>query len=360
MAIWLIRAGGHGEFEQKFLTESRVYVTWDNLGFDVSKIETREELEKQMAVLYSEAKPKRIQNWAIQIFPFAHAIQKGDLVVLPSKLQSAIYIGEITGDYTFSSKGPNPFYHWRNVKWISDPIPRTQFGQDLLHSFGAFLTICRISRNNAEERINAMRASGWQADPGFKGVIGKATKATKVSKKSQSEEIPPEADTEDAPTDLEESGRDQIAQLIRAKFSGHNLARLIDAILKVQGYTTYLSPAGPDGGIDILAGAGALGFGSPKICVQVKSQESPVGRPEVDQLLGAMDNTKADAALFVSWGGFKSTVYKELANRFFRIRLWGQKEILEQVFASYDKLDEDLRAELPLKRIWTVAQAEEE
>ena len=29
MAIWLIRAGKHGEYEQKFLQENRVYVTWD-------------------------------------------------------------------------------------------------------------------------------------------------------------------------------------------------------------------------------------------------------------------------------------------------------------------------------------------
>ena len=75
-----------------------------------------------------------------------------------------------------------------------------------------------------------------------------------------------------------------------------------------------------------------------------------------DQKAG--DHTKADAALFVSWGGFKPTVYKELASRFFRVRLWSQKELLEHLFANYDRLDEDLRAELPLKRIWTVATQE--
>lgn len=38
MSIWLIRAGSHGEFEQKFLQENRVYVTWDNLASDLSKL----------------------------------------------------------------------------------------------------------------------------------------------------------------------------------------------------------------------------------------------------------------------------------------------------------------------------------
>ena len=40
---------------------------------------------------------------------------------------------------------------------------------------------------------------------------------------------------------------------------------------------------------------------------------------------------------------------------FFRVRLWTQKELLEQLFANYDRLDEELKAELPLKRAWMIA-----
>jgi len=64
--------------------------------------------------------------------------------------------------------------------------------------------------------------------------------------------------------------------------------------------------------------------------------------------------------LFVSWSGFKSNVHKEMAASFFRVRLWTQKELLEQLFAHYDHLDEDLKAELPLKRVWMVAAQQEE
>lgn len=346
MSIWLIRAGSHGQYEQKFIQEKRVYVTWDGLDVDISGLDEPDTLFEELVERYGAESPNRLRNWVRQLWPFAHDIEKGDLVILPSKQQPAIYIGEIAGDYVFEPKGPDPYYHWRAVKWIGEAIPRTQFGQDLLYSFGAFLTICRIQRNNAEARIGAMRESKWGPDPGLQGKLSK----DKTDAADEAEEA----------TDLEQAGRDQIAQLIRAKFAGHGLALLVNAILKAQGYTTYLSPEGTDGGIDILAGTGALGFSSPRICVQVKSQESPVGRPEVDQLIGAMDNTKADAALFVAWGGFKSTVYRELANRFFRVRLWTQKELMEQLFATYDKLDEDLRAELPLKRVWTVAAQEDE
>ena len=46
--------------------------------------------------------------------------------------------------------------------------------------------------------------------------------------------------------------------------------------------------------------------------------------------------------------------------RAFRVRLWDQQDLTEQLFAYYDKLDEDIRAELPLKRIWTIATNSEE
>ena len=51
---------------------------------------------------------------------------------------------------------------------------------------------------------------------------------------------------------------------------------------------------------------------------------------------------------------------KELAASFFKVRLWSQKELLENLFANYDLLDAEIKAELPLKRIWTVAVQEKE
>lgn len=114
------------------------------------------------------------------------------------------------------------------------------------------------------------------------------------------------------------------------------------------------------GGISNFAGMGALGFGTPQLCVEVKSQDSPVDRPTVDKLLGAMSKFNAPQGLFVSWGGFKTNVQKELAQSFFKVRLWTKKDLLDALFAHYDKLDEDLKAELPLKRIWTLAAQDEE
>lgn len=57
---------------------------------------------------------------------------------------------------------------------------------------------------------------------------------------------------------------------------------------------------------------------------------------------------------------FKSSVEKETAQHFFRVRLWNQADLISQILEHYDRLDEEIRAELPLKRIWTVAAQEEE
>lgn len=343
MAVWLVRAGKNGEFEQKYIQESRVYVTWSRLDTNLAQLADRGALNKTLTARYPDSKPNAIANWVTQLWPFAHDMKKGDLVVVPLKQQPAIQIGELTGDYHFEPAGPDPFYHWRPVKWIGEAIPRVNFAQDLLFTFGAFMTICRVQRNNAEVRIAAMRGNGWKPET-IAAVVRPAAVTTDESAQD---------------SDLEELALDQVAQLVTARFKGHDLTRLVEAILNAQGYTTYRSPEGADGGVDILAGAGPLGFGLPRMCVEVKSGDAPIDRPTVDKLLGAVSKFGANEGLFVSWSGFKSNVQKELAGSFFRIRLWTQKELLEQLFANYERLSEELKAELPLKRAWMIATQSE-
>lgn len=345
MNVWLVRAGAHGEYEQKFIQEERVYVTWEALDVDLAELKEREDLASALAERYEDANPNTIRNWVSQVWRFAKDITVGDLVVVPLKTQRTIQIGQVVGDYQFEKDGPDPFFHWRAVKWVGESIPRDHFGQDLLYSFGAFLTICRIHRHNAVARIEAMMANGWKPES-----LASVVRSTR-----------PDMESDDGPenSDLEAIADDQIARVISARFKGHNLSRLVDAILRAQGYTTRLSPEGADGGVDILAGAGPLGFGSPRLCVEVKSESTPIGRPAVDKLMGAIKKFQADQGLFVSWSGFRSNVSRELASSFFHVRLWSQKDLLEALFEVYDDLEEELKAELPLKQIWTVTPKSE-
>jgi len=282
-----------------------------------------------------------------QIWAFAHDMKIGDWALVPFKTKPAVNVAEITSDYTYNPAGPNPFFHFRTVKWIEQDIPRSVFDEDLLLSMGAFSTIFRIQRNNAEKRIHGMAQNNWKTST--KSIIAIDDDFGAANEVSGDTEI-----------DLERAGRDQIRKLIDAKFKGHGLERLVESVLRAQGYTTYRSPEGPDKGIDILAAPGPLGFGQPRICVQVKSSDSPVDLPTLNQLIGAMQNVHAEQGLLVSWGGFKSSIAKETAQQFFRVRLWNQDSLINEILTHYHNLDEDLQAELPLKRIWTVAAPDDD
>jgi restriction system protein len=342
MALWLVRAGRQGEHEQKFLENDRIWLTWWGLNHDMRSLSSLKEIQGLLREREPDAVQGKLVNNSGQIWAFVHSMKPGDWVVVPSKRTPSLHFAEIVGEYAFERGGPDPYYHFRNVKWLTKDVPRTNFDQDLLYSFGAFMTVCQIYRNDAENRIRAMAATQWQA----------AAKPI-VKQPGTSEETPV-----DDSVDLERLAADEIAKLIIRRLKGHGLARLVEAVLKAQGYVTFLSPEGPDKGIDILAAPGPLGFGRPRLCVQVKSGDAPVDLPTLNQLIGSMQNVQAEQGLLVAWGGFRSTISREIPPQFFRVRLWDKDTLIQELLANYDKLDEAIRAELPLKRIWTVAAQE--
>ena len=100
-----------------------------------------------------------------------------------------------------------------------------------------------------------------------------------------------------------------------------------------------------------------LGFENPKICIQVKSGAA-VGIDILDRLSGTMKKVKADFGLLVSWEGFKGSIKEEKKNEFFTIRLWEQKELVEEFLKHYHQLDEEIKSEVPLKQIWVISDDE--
>jgi restriction system protein len=129
------------------------------------------------------------------------------------------------------------------VQWVRTDLPRSEVDQDILYTLGATLTVFRARRNNAEERLIAMAQ-------------GQSPK--KDEKPSDSETVDPEDDGE---VDLEQFAADQITKFIGRSFLGHELARLVGAILTAEGYQVQVAKPGADGGVDIIAGTGPMGFG---------------------------------------------------------------------------------------------------
>jgi restriction system protein len=323
----MVRAGRHGEQEDIALSEGLVTIGWNELP-DLSKIKSKEELEKLYWENNPDAKKRQAANEVGQIWRFMQEIKKGDLVALPLKKQSVIALGRIEDTKYQYNKISENVKHTRKVKWLKN-IPRSAFDQDLLYSLGAFMTVCQIKRNDAESRIK------------------------KLLKK---ETYQPDDDTTIEPgeeaIDIEQYARDEITKFIGRKFKGHDLARLVEGVLQAQGYATLKSSPGPDGGIDILAAPGPLGFDNPKICIQVKSSSSQADVKILRELQGVMSKVRAEQGLLVSWGGFTNKATQEARDAFFTTRLWDAGALLEAIFRYYDKFDDELKAELPLKRLW--------
>jgi len=327
----MVRAGRHGEQEQTAMDTGVVAIGWNRLP-DLSRTGSKAELKELYISTYGTANEDAVANMVGQIWRFIHEIQTGDLVALPLKKQAAIAIGRIAGDYEYKEMAPN-VRHTRKTKWLKT-IPRSEFDQDILYSLGASMTVCRIERNDAERRIKAMLGESISKGP-----------------------IKPEE--HEPPIDIETYAKDEIVKHIASKFKGHALATLVDGILRAQGFVTEVSPPGPDGGIDIFASRGSLGFEHPRICVQVKSTSSSVDVKTFRELTGVMAKKKADQGLLVSWSGFTSSLEKEAKDDFFVIRLWDAGDLIDALFENYDRLDEELRAELPLMRIWALVREQE-
>jgi restriction system protein len=333
MSIWLVRAGGKGEHEDYALEHNVAVVGWAE---NFSHIKTKEELLAFLVAEFPDQKLKKLMNHQSQIWPFIKGIQVGEIVALPLKHRPTVAFGKFVGNYEFVPDAPIGAQNQRKVQWIKE-IPRSEISQDLLYSLGAFMTVCRIWKNDAEKRLMAL----------IEGKPQPKSSSTEVQSVEESVD-------EGVTVDLESIVRDQIRATIYSKFKGHGLARLTAAVLAAQGYKTVVSPPGADGGVDVLAGTGPLGFEEPRLVVQVKSEDSPVDVKVIRELKGVMKDFDAQHGLVVAWGGYRSSVTRETARQFFEMRLWTGDDLIQNVFDYYDKLPDDIRAELPLKRIWTL------
>jgi len=332
MSIWVVRGGKFGEYENRFINESKVYLTRDGFKTDLNKIPEQNELRTVLDDFYPTLPSSKLASWSDQIWSFAHDLQQKDWIIVPSKLSPVIHVGEITGGYNYDKNGSDPYYHSREIKWIEKDIPRGYFPTDILYQLGGFKDV--FNADGVEKVFQTMADNDWAP-----------TKDDDTSYEQTNELI----------ALLQEISRDQIAQLIRNKFKGHRLAKLVKALMETKGYTTHMGSTDESGSdLDILAAKGGMGFDDDsRICIQVKADDLPVAT--LDKFLGTMNDVGANYGLLVSWGGFKSNVEQERSNEFFRVRLWNQNDLIDQVLAHYEELDNYIKGEIPIKSFWTIA-----
>ena len=342
--VWLARAGRTGEDEAVALELGLAIIGYHDIA-DLTGVSDSSAVLERVREASPGATVNKNRNQAAQLNAFVLRMGKGDIVALPLKTRPGrIALGRVAGPYRYQNID-GAMRHTRPVTWTAPDVPRSKFGQDLLYSLGAFLTVCRIERNDAQRRMAAI-LRGSQ-DPG-------SETSEKLSVAGGTDEV---LESELQPTfDVAQTARDQILEHIRSRFPGHEFARLVEAVLQAEGYFTQPSSAGPDGGVDILAGRGSLGFEGPKLCVQVKATANPIDVTVLRSLVGTMQSFKADQGLLVSWGGFTRDLEREARHSFFSVRLWQADDLVNAICRNYDRLSKQIQNEIPLEGIWTLVR----
>ena len=115
------------------------------------------------------------------------------------------------------------------------------------------------------------------------------------------------------------------------------------------GYSTQVTSPGPDRGTDIVASRDPLAVEPPIIRVQVKAR--PNGRSsasEIRELAGVLD--PGDRGVFVSTGGFSREAEADARAR--RMTLIDAERLQELLVECYDRLDQDTKSLVPLRRLY--------
>ncbi len=149
---------------------------------------------------------------------------------------------------------------------------------------------------------------------------------------------------------LESNAREGIRQYIVAK-SPYEFQDMVAALLRaMKYYTPFVAPKGKDGGIDIIAYLDPLGAQTPRIKVQVKHKpDTTIGAADIRALLGVL--RAGDIALFVTSGTFSPDARNTSTSSREFIRLIDGDEFIDMWQEYYDKMTDDDKNMLPLKRI---------
>lgn len=343
---WLARAGRGGEREQWALEHGFTGGGFQEVG-DLSGARSWDDVVEAVRTALGGGNLSRIRSLAAQLWALRERMAVGDLVVMPLKGGPVIAIGRISGPYTYRDDPDPARRHVRPVEWVRIDVPRTAVKQDLLYSLGAFSTVCEVSRNDAAARIAALMSDG--RDPG-------ARSATTAAARTSTPENEDGELGDSSLIEIDQYAADRIASHVIETFAGHRMQDLVAAVLEAEGFTCKVAEDGPDQGVDILAGSGPLGLDEPRLVVQVKSEDRPVGVDVAQQLLGAISHHRADQGLLVAWGGITRPAEQLLKSQYFRVRVWNSQDLLAAVFRNYPKLSEEIRTDLPLKQVWVLVE----
>lgn len=326
MAFWGVRAersdldAGLVGMSWPALPDLRLFATWDRLSEFIDR-------------LPGSAKPAQLRQHAAQIWSFAHEILPGDLVAVVQNNSATLQLAEATGAYhCIQEPGRDPV-HLHEVRCLLRAMPHSALEPDLRHSLRSLAYVRRIRCEAAEERCRALVA-----------------RSRFVAPRAQSRRATASLGSDKAA--ILEPGRDAIRGLLRSTYWGARCEVLVQSVLEAEGYHVLSGGPGADGGIDLMAGSGPMGFGVERLAVQIKAGRRPVTGIDLAAFEASMARCGVQTGLVVSLAGFAGLNLRVASRGGFRIRLWDEEALLDAVLKVYDRMPDEVRRDLPLKRVW--------
>jgi len=163
------------------------------------------------------------------------------------------------------------------------------------------------------------------------------------------------ADASSTLEEAEETAWNEIEEYLAA-INPYDLQKMVAALLRAMGYhVAWVSPPGPDRGIDILAHNDPLGTSAPRIKVQVKRRADKINVDGLRAFMGILG--EQDVGIFVSTGGFTSdAAWEARTNRETRkLTLIDLEKLVDLWIEHYNKISESDKRFLPLKAIYYLA-----
>jgi|SRR5579884_1153971 restriction system protein len=164
----------------------------------------------------------------------------------------------------------------------------------------------------------------------------------------------------DAATTLEEAEEAAWAEIEEhlERMSPYDFQDLVAGLLRAMGYhVAWVSPPGPDKGIDVIAHTDPLGIQGPRIKVQVKRRSEKTPIDGVRSLLALLG--EGDVGLFISTGGFTREAEDEARRQEKRrIMLVDLKRLFDLWVEHYDRIPEVQRRLLPIRPVYFLIPGE--
>ena len=148
--VWVVRTDG-GKYTDHFLSGGYAAVGW----FDLSSVDTRDQLRKVYELEYPETPAGRIANEIGQLAAFRLEMDEGDYVVTPAADRDSLRYGRIVGPcVAFRGDDGCRYRNRRAVNWAETPLRRSSFGESFQRTLGSPRTVFRIGQ--PEEFIAAI------------------------------------------------------------------------------------------------------------------------------------------------------------------------------------------------------------